>query len=393
MKTIVIKDSYCFRIRKDTTDIKSINEVIKRKCYQKKKINFNIEYDDVWLDLGANIGVFTISAAKKCKKVYSYECVKDNFMLLNENVSLNQLENVITSSLAVSHSGLEDKIYLCRGKTNKYEHSLIHWRKIKKETQKIKSIKFSDILDKHKDINCIKMDIEGCEIEILENFNNYKNIKKLVFEYSFNKDNRIFRYEKIIKKLKNHFDIRIVKNMDKTEKTYNHFPSGVISFFKKSKIVDKVVELLKKNTIYYNYNRTNIGKGRSQTLGLVNNYFYTSPHNTKPRICKSVFSDKKPELYDSVFELGKKIVKHNFTSVQVNHNYKCKRHIDGRNVGISTIIGLGNYKGGNLFIEYPDGIKEIDIRNKPYSFNGSKYYHWVSDFEGDRYSLVYFNLN
>jgi hypothetical protein len=157
-------------------------------------------------------------------------------------------------------------------------------------------------------------------------------------------------------------------------------------------IMETTLELLKKNTIYFNYNRTNIGKGRSQTLGLVNNYFYKNPKNTRPRICKSVFSDKKPKLYDSVFKLGKEIVKHDFTSVQVNHNYKCKRHIDGRNVGISTIIGLGNYKGGNLFIEYPDGVKEIDIKNKPFSFNGSKYFHWVGDFEGDRYSLVYFNL-
>tara|TARA_X000000950_G_C13712474_1_gene576806 strand:+ start:191 stop:379 length:189 start_codon:yes stop_codon:yes gene_type:complete len=31
-------------------------------------------------------------------------------------------------------------------------------------------------------------------------------------------------------------------------------------------------------------------------------------------------------------------------------NHKAERHIDGRNVGVSYIIGLGNYSGGELIV-------------------------------------------
>ena len=152
----------------------------------------------------------------------------------------------------------------------------------------------------------------------------------------------------------------------------------------------EILEELEKHTIYKTH-RKNSGRGRSITLGFINSLYHRLKKQETYRLSK--YTEKKPELYKKILEVGNQIVKHEYTSIQVNHNYKCERHIDSKNVGISTIIGLGNYTGGNLFIEYPDGIKEIDIKNKPFSFNGSKYYHWVGDYEGERYSLVFFNIN
>ncbi len=81
-----------------------------------------------------------------------------------------------------------------------------------------------------------------------------------------------------------------------------------------------------------------------------------------------------------------------FSQVQINLNYKIPRHIDGANVGKSYLVCLGNYTGGLTCIEYSkDNIKKVDGRKEPISFDGSKYYHWVEDFEGDRYSLVFFD--
>ena len=82
-----------------------------------------------------------------------------------------------------------------------------------------------------------------------------------------------------------------------------------------------------------------------------------------------------------------------FTSVQMNRNFPCSRHIDGTNVGESVLVCLGEYSGGELVIEdYPEpGNNVIKTKNKIYRFNGSKYYHWVKPFEGTRYSLVFFN--
>mgnify|MGYP003636876273 CR=1 FL=1 len=86
--------------------------------------------------------------------------------------------------------------------------------------------------------------------------------------------------------------------------------------------------------------------------------------------CKQIFSD---------FE---------FTSVQINKNFKCPKHTDGRNIGASMIMSLGDFTGGDLFVSG----KRIDIKYKPYVFNGALEEHWTDDFEGDRYSIVLFNL-
>tara|TARA_R110000824_G_scaffold401481_2_gene612350 strand:+ start:502 stop:1065 length:564 start_codon:yes stop_codon:yes gene_type:complete len=82
------------------------------------------------------------------------------------------------------------------------------------------------------------------------------------------------------------------------------------------------------------------------------------------------------------------------TSIQFNKNYQIAKHIDGRNVGDSYIIGLGDYSGGELIVyNSKDEATYIDINHKFYKFNGSKYYHEVSEFIGDRITLVFFRLS
>ena len=84
-----------------------------------------------------------------------------------------------------------------------------------------------------------------------------------------------------------------------------------------------------------------------------------------------------------------------YSTVQYNKNYACRKHIDGKNAGISHIIGLGDYEGGELLIYYsgPDEKPtSVDIKNQFYSFNGSEYFHETAPFQGERHTLVYFIL-
>lgn len=81
-----------------------------------------------------------------------------------------------------------------------------------------------------------------------------------------------------------------------------------------------------------------------------------------------------------------------WNQVVINKNFEITRHIDGNNVGESYIIGLGDYTGGELVVENNKNEKIIiDIKNYPYRFNGSEKYHYVLPFEGDRYTLVFYN--
>ena len=235
-----INDKLKFKIRPNTTDIKVIDEVVNRNVYEKSKMKFFLK-DKVWLDLGGNIGTFALMALINNSKVYSYEPEKDNYELLKYNINLNKkfykLKNIKTFKKAVSYKQSNEKLYLCNGEYNKYRHSLIPIRG-RNNIINLKTLALKDILKKYKDINSIKMDIEGSEIDILKNFKSWKNIEQLVFEYSFDIDKSIPNFIKIIKKLKKYFKTvylpaSIKTSIRKKEKFYNYFPSGIIIFCKK----------------------------------------------------------------------------------------------------------------------------------------------------------------
>jgi hypothetical protein len=129
-------------------------------------------------------------------------------------------------------------------------------------------------------------------------------------------------------------------------------------------------------------NRYGFAKFRAMTLGL-----------TKYRCdrfiscCKS--NDKYPALFEELFRIGEKYCPIPFTSVYVNNNVICPRHLDRGNAGLSCIISLGDYTGCNLVIE----DKIYNAKNTPIVFDGTKLEHYnTDDLVGNKYSLVFFNI-
>ena len=102
--------------------------------------------------------------------------------------------------------------------------------------------------------------------------------------------------------------------------------------------------------------------------------------------------------YKKLFKETKKLMKlknpnFKFTSIQYNKNHRAARHRDAKNTGVSYIIGLGDYQGGELKIFDEDEKNPVkhDIRNKFYTFNGSIYPHETIPFKGERYTLVFYS--
>ena len=93
-----------------------------------------------------------------------------------------------------------------------------------------------------------------------------------------------------------------------------------------------------------------------------------------------------PELLDMLNNL---VINHDpdfmYTTIQINKNVLSPPHIDKNNVGLSYIIALGDFKGGELVIE---GCKH-DIKNKFFKFDGNLG-HWTAPFMGTRYSIIFF---
>ena len=135
----------------------------------------------------------------------------------------------------------------------------------------------------------------------------------------------------------------------------------------------------------------------SMLFGFTHKPYLSPTRNRTPSIYKNLYhtkiKDLKPEL-EHIFKEFANIYFPDFsyTQTQMNKNFRAPCHKDSKNVGESILVCLGNYEGGETNIQLNENtIIEVDAREKPEKFNGSKYAHWVSDFKGTRYSLVFFN--
>ncbi|CAJ1446524.1 unnamed protein product [Effrenium voratum] len=82
-----------------------------------------------------------------------------------------------------------------------------------------------------------------------------------------------------------------------------------------------------------------------------------------------------------------------FTSIQVNKDYKAAMHVDKNNLGPSFILGLGDYSGGWLWIDDGSNLGHAkNIRRRWFKFDGTKP-HCVTPFCGRRYTLVFFTYS
>ena len=76
-----------------------------------EKIKFKISNI---LDIGANNGIYSIYYAKKYKnsKIFSFEPVKKNYILLKKNIHLNKIKNIKTYNFGFFNKNKTAKIGL-----------------------------------------------------------------------------------------------------------------------------------------------------------------------------------------------------------------------------------------------------------------------------------------
>ncbi len=109
-------------------------------------------------------------------------------------------------------------------------------------------------------------------------------------------------------------------------------------------------------------------------------------------------NDLFPDLVEAVFSLELQLAQEKDGQIfgrpesshcAVNRNAQFTPHVDsgrGKGQSLSMIVGLGDYSGGELMIEGDPH----HIRYEPEEFNGWKSRHWTENFNGERFSLVWF---
>jgi FkbM family methyltransferase len=117
------------------------------------------------IDIGANIGLYTVIAAKLVGpegKVFAYEPEDDNYEILKKNIEINKLSNVIPLKTALAEKVGAADLYL--DLNNRGHHSFANSGKAEKVIR-VETDTLDHSLGKYhiSNVNVIKMDIEGAE--------------------------------------------------------------------------------------------------------------------------------------------------------------------------------------------------------------------------------------
>jgi FkbM family methyltransferase len=149
--------------------------------FETELVKKEIKKGDVILDIGANIGYYTLIFAKLVGqegKVFAFEPEPDNFALLKKNVETNGYKNVILVQKAVSNKTEKTKLYLCEASAG--DHRIYDSLDGRKSIE-IEAIRLDDYFKGYDGkIDFIKMDIQGAEGRAIQGMPNLLDKNKTV---------------------------------------------------------------------------------------------------------------------------------------------------------------------------------------------------------------------
>jgi FkbM family methyltransferase len=136
----------------------------------------------LFCDVGANIGVFTLLAARQVGpqgRVFSFEPGPENFAVLTRNVEANLYANVVCVQKAVAQYNGTSRLFLSRFCGS---HSLVGepaehtGQSLDVETVRLDSVPGLERID------VLKVDVEGAELEVLESLGSLR--PQVILEYN-----------------------------------------------------------------------------------------------------------------------------------------------------------------------------------------------------------------
>ena len=153
--------------RHNRSDFHMIDEIWAYKKYD--YFGCRVAPGDVVVDIGANIGTFSLYAAKVCgaSRVLSFEPFLENYKMLSKNVEQNRLGSVTCVNQAVTGNGGVRALSL--DSVDSGSHSVVNGPF--ERTVDVVCCTLEDVFQRFSltKIDYLKMDCEGAEYEILEN--------------------------------------------------------------------------------------------------------------------------------------------------------------------------------------------------------------------------------
>jgi len=130
-----------------------------------------VRNDSIVIDIGANIGYYSLVASKIAMKgsVYAFEAASQTFQLLVQNINTNRLTNVYPLHLAVCNENSEMELFIS-GESN---IGMTGLRKVGNKGTSIEKVQTTSLDEWIKTtellkVDLIKIDIEGAELLALK---------------------------------------------------------------------------------------------------------------------------------------------------------------------------------------------------------------------------------
>ena len=180
--------------------------------------------DDIVIDAGANIGDFTVKAARKVRdgRVIAIEPNPNNVEILKQNIILNKLDNVV-----VLPYGLSNVSGLAKLDGDSVDASIMNENE---NTIEIRTITINDIFKSYcppdKEI-VLKMDIEGAEELVFRDPSFLENVRELSMELH-GKDN-VTNISQLLQNL--NYKIEYFSTKDQFKNTVMYIVRHPVSFF------------------------------------------------------------------------------------------------------------------------------------------------------------------
>lgn len=138
-------------------------------------IKKHLSPNDIVIDVGANIGYYTLLSAKlvgNSGKIYAFEPESTNFNLLKKNIDVNNYKNIIAENCAISDSNGQVSLFLA--KSGIVGHRIYNSDKCSKSitVKKITLDEYFSKIDLIDKINFVKIDVEGYELAVLKGMRN-----------------------------------------------------------------------------------------------------------------------------------------------------------------------------------------------------------------------------
>ena len=191
-------DGLIFDCRPGTSDEKAVREVVTKRGYARR--GFQPRDGETWVDVGANIGAFSVWAAALGCKVVAFEPDPESADLARHNVTLNGLGRYVavnTCALTAEDAGGTATLHCNTARGNVWRNSLHkQWQGGTTITVPTAPIDPYWRRGYH-----IKLDAEGSEMPILERYAE-RPVDRLVFEWSFDIDPDLDRFNRVITKLR-----------------------------------------------------------------------------------------------------------------------------------------------------------------------------------------------